>query len=190
MNTNPIHSCSLYCERPECIKAQRDEMRDALAAPQPAQPIGLMSRALIVTSSGAGYKQVGFRFSELHDAEQIRLWALSCGAQLAPTEAAPQPAQPAQEAVAVDWTKEHPAVNDFVHWLNKRRGQAVAEVFHDIVHCYRLAITHGTTPQPQRQPLTDEQAAAVVGNVADVGGGIRILRATEQAHGITKGPAA
>ena len=26
-----IHSCSYYCGRPECIKAQRDEMRDKLA---------------------------------------------------------------------------------------------------------------------------------------------------------------
>lgn len=25
-----IHSCSLYCERPECVKAQRDEMRDGI----------------------------------------------------------------------------------------------------------------------------------------------------------------
>lgn len=26
-----IHSCSYYCERPECIRAQRDELRDELA---------------------------------------------------------------------------------------------------------------------------------------------------------------
>jgi hypothetical protein len=26
-----IHSCSYYCDRPECIKAQRDELRDKLA---------------------------------------------------------------------------------------------------------------------------------------------------------------
>lgn len=25
-----LHSCSYYCEKPACIKAQRDEMRDAL----------------------------------------------------------------------------------------------------------------------------------------------------------------
>ena len=25
-----IHSCSYYCDRPECIKAQRDELRDRL----------------------------------------------------------------------------------------------------------------------------------------------------------------
>ena len=26
-----VHSCSYYCDRPECIKAQRDELRDRLA---------------------------------------------------------------------------------------------------------------------------------------------------------------
>lgn len=26
-----LHTCSLYCERPECIKAQRDELREKLA---------------------------------------------------------------------------------------------------------------------------------------------------------------
>jgi len=30
-----IHSCSYYCDRPECIKAQRDELRDKLVQPKP-----------------------------------------------------------------------------------------------------------------------------------------------------------
>lgn len=29
-----VHSCSYYCDRPECIKAQRDELRDRLAQPR------------------------------------------------------------------------------------------------------------------------------------------------------------
>lgn len=29
-----IHSCSYYCDRLECIKAQRDELRDRLAQPE------------------------------------------------------------------------------------------------------------------------------------------------------------
>lgn len=29
-----IHSCSYHCDRPECIKAQRDELRDKLAQPE------------------------------------------------------------------------------------------------------------------------------------------------------------
>lgn len=28
--TDDIHSCSYYCDRPECIKAQRDELRERL----------------------------------------------------------------------------------------------------------------------------------------------------------------
>ncbi len=28
--TKTIHSCSLYCDRPECIRQQRDMLRDAL----------------------------------------------------------------------------------------------------------------------------------------------------------------
>ena len=30
-----IHSCSYYCDRPKCIKAQRDELRERLAQPEP-----------------------------------------------------------------------------------------------------------------------------------------------------------
>jgi hypothetical protein len=29
-----IHSCSYFCDRPECIKAQRDELRSRLAQPE------------------------------------------------------------------------------------------------------------------------------------------------------------
>ena len=28
-----IHSCSMWCEKPGCIKAQRDQMRDARYVP-------------------------------------------------------------------------------------------------------------------------------------------------------------
>ena len=36
-----IHSCSYYCNRPECIKAQRDELRDRLAQPE-QEPVAWM----------------------------------------------------------------------------------------------------------------------------------------------------
>ena len=29
--TDDIHSCSYYCDRPECIKRQRDELREKLS---------------------------------------------------------------------------------------------------------------------------------------------------------------
>lgn len=31
VSTAPAHTCSYHCERPECIKAQRDELRDLLS---------------------------------------------------------------------------------------------------------------------------------------------------------------
>ena len=34
-----VHSCSYYCDRPECIKAQRDELRERLAQPE-QEPFG------------------------------------------------------------------------------------------------------------------------------------------------------
>lgn len=39
--------------------------------------------------------------------------------------------------IEYDADKEHPAVNDFSHWLNARRDMPVSEAFHDIVQCYR-----------------------------------------------------
>jgi hypothetical protein len=32
-----IHSCSYHCDRPECIKAQRDELRERRAQPEQEQ---------------------------------------------------------------------------------------------------------------------------------------------------------
>lgn len=42
MTTTDVHTCSYYCERPECVRRQRDELRgrmeSALAAPQRPAP--------------------------------------------------------------------------------------------------------------------------------------------------------
>ena len=38
MEMTDIHSCSYYCNRPECIKAQRDELRSRLEQPEPDVP--------------------------------------------------------------------------------------------------------------------------------------------------------
>lgn len=42
MITETIHTCSYYCERPECVRRQRDELRDrmesALASAPPSAP--------------------------------------------------------------------------------------------------------------------------------------------------------
>lgn len=34
--TTDIHSCSFYCDRPECIRRQRDDLRDQQTANVPA----------------------------------------------------------------------------------------------------------------------------------------------------------
>src|SRR5690606_4415232 len=48
-----------------------------------------------------------------------------------------------------DADKEHPAVNDFMHWLNDRRGLQVSQAFHEIVACYRAAILAAQPPTQQ-----------------------------------------
>jgi hypothetical protein len=52
-----IHSCSYYCERPACIKAQRDKLREALA--QPA-PLPVQEPVAWITPHGQGWQ---FRWS-------------------------------------------------------------------------------------------------------------------------------
>lgn len=43
--TADIHTCSYYCERPECVRRQRDELRDrmesVLASAPPSAPVGV-----------------------------------------------------------------------------------------------------------------------------------------------------
>jgi hypothetical protein len=34
MKMTEVHSCSYHCDRPECVKAQRDELREKLAQPE------------------------------------------------------------------------------------------------------------------------------------------------------------
>jgi hypothetical protein len=48
-----IHSCGYYCDRPECIKAQRDELRDRLAQlEQPEVRTGNCLRVGVCASEG------------------------------------------------------------------------------------------------------------------------------------------
>lgn len=39
-----VHTCSYYCDRPGCLKAQRDELRDRLEATPPAQAAEAVER--------------------------------------------------------------------------------------------------------------------------------------------------
>jgi hypothetical protein len=52
-----IHSCSYYCDRPACIKAQRDELRDRFQVMQAPQPVvdvfdSLISPAILSFAKG------------------------------------------------------------------------------------------------------------------------------------------
>jgi hypothetical protein len=44
-----LHSCSYHCDRAECIKAQRDELRDRLAQPE-QEPVALVIDGVLVKS--------------------------------------------------------------------------------------------------------------------------------------------
>lgn len=46
-----IHSCSYHCDRPECIKAQRDELRERLAQLE-QEPVEWQHRKPIMDSQG------------------------------------------------------------------------------------------------------------------------------------------
>jgi hypothetical protein len=64
--TTSIHSCSYYCTRPECVLAQRDELRAQLAAW--AQHIHTTAEYTITTKIG---DMVGFRSSELKKGDKV-----------------------------------------------------------------------------------------------------------------------
>lgn len=53
--TAEIHTCSYYCERPECIKRQRDEMRDRMAAALAQQPAAAMGEEIMVNAAHGVY---------------------------------------------------------------------------------------------------------------------------------------
>ena len=49
-----IHSCSYYCHRPECIKAQRDELRVKYAKLADAHSLALQQNQSNASMSSAG----------------------------------------------------------------------------------------------------------------------------------------
>jgi hypothetical protein len=85
ISSDSVHSCSYYCDRPECIKAQRDEFVKLLAADK---PVLYQHKSPIVNAQGEllGYSDWKNGMAGLPDWPQRSLYA--------------QP-QPARENVAL-----------------------------------------------------------------------------------------
>ena len=88
-----IHSCSYYCNRPECIKAQRDELRDRLAQPE-QEPVAWMvlgdgeygEYAPGMHFDTVGYKEYwerrGYELQPLYTAPPQRQWVEASGKEI------------------------------------------------------------------------------------------------------------
>lgn len=190
------HPGNYKLSKAECVKHQAvvDALSAALAAPQPAQqiPCNPAEDGVCESMECPNHAQPEQEPAMIYhgrctidcgehghqDVELLKM--IPAGSKLYTTPQAPQPAQ--EPVLCINPKVINPATG-------KVRNGTGALTYAD-EPCAGWSMPLYTAPQAQRQPLTDEQAAAVVGNVADVGGGIRILRATEQAHGITKGKAA
>ena len=53
-----IHSCSYHCDRPACIKAQRDELRERLAQPAQEQDLIPQHELFVCAQMGAHVTRV------------------------------------------------------------------------------------------------------------------------------------
>lgn len=108
MTAETIHTCSYSCERPECVRRQRDELRDrmeAVLAQRPAAPSGEVvawfptnAQGEIIRNYGDGSPVYACRTKE--EAEQAKRCHLGATSPVIPLYAAKQPAA-VDEAVAV-----------------------------------------------------------------------------------------
>lgn len=98
-NVNHIHSCSYYCDRPECIKEQRDslvkKLEDTLAQPEPVMFNGLTEAETNASASVMGLTRpkpepVLYKWAALFEDpnndwqagyEHARRWVLEVGLQ-------------------------------------------------------------------------------------------------------------
>ena len=63
--TDTIHTCNYYCQKPACIKAQRDELRDELFKKLPPSESDFRQPALDWKSVNDFVHQSGVHFEEL-----------------------------------------------------------------------------------------------------------------------------
>jgi hypothetical protein len=63
---NDVHTCSYYCDRPACIKAQRDELRDKFQVAQAQAEIDAKAQRIAKAQAPqhAGQGEVPFDFAQ------------------------------------------------------------------------------------------------------------------------------
>ena len=67
--TRDVHSCGYHCERPACVLAQRNELRDRLAGQsEPPSVVAALRRVVALRDMGATLK-----FCKLFGLEQVRI---------------------------------------------------------------------------------------------------------------------
>ncbi len=187
-----VHSCSYYCDRPECIKAQRDELRERLAQPNDFNP-DWDAMAVMVEEQ----QRMAKRIEEL-EAQPVALETVyetiiqwdEGGGKRSRRELARRivalytSTQPEQELVA--WEDVLGAIaRGWTHDDNKHKTMdvqlavAIAKEIQDMV-----------IAPPQRKPLTDEErmnmwhTTSFRGNGGQIDWFIEGIRAAEAAHDI------
>ena len=151
-----VHSCSFYCQKPECIKRQRDEMRDAQTARVSTAP----QEPLYVIFDGPCSHESG-RFVEVENerGQSVRVgeWQMLPDGlwSLGPLYAAPQPPAAPQE----------PATKYAVDPIRADESLALSEKIMDRVVAtgsayLKLELVDPTAPQPQAPSSDDVRDAA------------------------------
>ena len=142
-----IHSCSYFCNKPECIKAQRDELRERLAQPEQKADAHLLyspGDVLICKESGerakvingnTGHMQLANNKISLEWSDEV--YGEYTLEQIMDGFIRERLAQPEQKPVA-----SIGSLNEFTAMELVRRGFALTDPLY--------------TAPPQRKPLTDE----------------------------------
>lgn len=76
--TAATHPCNLYCDRPECIRRQRDELRDQQAANAPAPDALSQLHALVRALRGWLYFWPDYGGPPAHRLTRPRRRCASC----------------------------------------------------------------------------------------------------------------
>jgi hypothetical protein len=172
-----IHSCGYYCDRPACIKAQRDELRDKLAQPEQES---FSPEAIRATQ--AAWK-MGYDAAKAEQPEQKPVPWESFFKRYCPWMA-----QPEQDVPATCFGNIEP-----VGWLESPDGAFRENPLYKIKFPSKLLSWQVSlyTAAPQRKPLTDKAITQVIDSMPKKMKGFMVdwdlyefARAIEAAHGI------